>query len=142
MVYHGVSLIELEVGMPSYAFLLSSPSEVMPYWEETIAPMLKQGKTVFVAAHGNSIRAIVKMRLGSGIVVDGKVIKIQTGACVLDLVEWQLMERCTNLIISSYIYIYIIWAGKKTGSIRYILGGVLGLAPFDFLKRPATKYDV
>lgn len=55
--------------MPSYAFLLSVPCEVMPYWEETIAPMLKQGKTVFVAAHGNSIRAIVKMRLGSGIVV-------------------------------------------------------------------------
>ena len=64
LVYHGVSLIELEVGMPSYAH-----AEVMPYWEETIAPMLKQGKTVFVAAHGNSIRAIVKMRLGSGIVV-------------------------------------------------------------------------
>lgn len=69
MVYHGVSLIDSEVGMPSYAFLLSVPCEVMPYWEETIAPMLKQGKTVFVAAHGNSIRAIVKMRLGSGIVV-------------------------------------------------------------------------
>ena len=37
--------------------------EVMPYWEETIAPALKAGKTVFVAAHGNSIRAIVKMWL-------------------------------------------------------------------------------
>ena len=67
-VYHGVSLIELEVGMlsglakPSYSLAYA---EVMPYWEETIAPMLKQGKTVFVAAHGNSIRAIVKMRLGS-----------------------------------------------------------------------------
>merc|ERR1712203_1027204 len=32
----------------------------MPYWEETIVPQLKAGKTVFVAAHGNSIRAIVK----------------------------------------------------------------------------------
>ena len=73
--YHGVSLIELEVGMPS---CLAKPSyspayaEVMPYWEETIAPMLKQGKTVFVAAHGNSIRAIVKMRLGyTGLTVQG-----------------------------------------------------------------------
>merc|ERR1712039_571665 len=35
-------------------------TRVMPYWEETIQPDLKAGKTVFVAAHGNSIRAIVK----------------------------------------------------------------------------------
>merc|ERR1712151_1288488 len=33
---------------------------VMPFWEGTIMPKLKEGKTVFVAAHGNSIRAIVK----------------------------------------------------------------------------------
>jgi len=32
----------------------------MPYWEQEIMPDLKAGKTVFVAAHGNSIRAIVK----------------------------------------------------------------------------------
>merc|ERR1711877_2136 len=32
----------------------------MPYWEGTIKEDLKAGKTVFVAAHGNSIRAIVK----------------------------------------------------------------------------------
>jgi len=32
----------------------------MPFWESEIAPQLKAGKTVFVAAHGNSIRAIVK----------------------------------------------------------------------------------
>merc|ERR1712087_719344 len=31
-----------------------------PYWKSDIEPELKQGKTVLVAAHGNSIRAIVK----------------------------------------------------------------------------------
>merc|ERR1712187_219105 len=31
-----------------------------PYWEGVIMPQLKEGKTVFVCAHGNSIRAIVK----------------------------------------------------------------------------------
>lgn len=47
------------------AWVLTLPScQVMPYWEQTIAPALKEGKTVFVAAHGNSIRAIVKMPLG------------------------------------------------------------------------------
>merc|ERR1711904_151025 len=35
-------------------------ARVMPYWEGTIVPELKAGKTVLVAAHGNSIRAIVK----------------------------------------------------------------------------------
>merc|ERR1712151_1328614 len=33
---------------------------VMPYWLGTIRPNLSSGKTIFVAAHGNSIRAIVK----------------------------------------------------------------------------------
>jgi len=31
-----------------------------PYWKSDIEPMLKEGKTVLVAAHGNSLRAIVK----------------------------------------------------------------------------------
>ncbi|MDR1473077.1 MAG: phosphoglycerate mutase [Lactobacillales bacterium] len=32
----------------------------LPYWEDKIAPALKEGKDVFVGAHGNSIRALVK----------------------------------------------------------------------------------
>lgn len=32
----------------------------LPYWETEIVPDLKAGKTVLVAAHGNSLRAIVK----------------------------------------------------------------------------------
>jgi len=32
----------------------------LPYWEDKIAPALKEGKNVFVGAHGNSIRALVK----------------------------------------------------------------------------------
>ena len=33
---------------------------VLPYWESDLVPDLKTGRTVLVAAHGNSIRAIVK----------------------------------------------------------------------------------
>ncbi len=33
---------------------------MMPYWEESIVPDLKTGKTICIAAHGNSLRAIVK----------------------------------------------------------------------------------
>jgi 2,3-bisphosphoglycerate-dependent phosphoglycerate mutase len=32
----------------------------MPYWHETIAPALREGKRVLVVAHGNSLRALVK----------------------------------------------------------------------------------
>jgi 2,3-bisphosphoglycerate-dependent phosphoglycerate mutase len=32
----------------------------MPYWDAAIVPALRAGKTVLVAAHGNSLRAILK----------------------------------------------------------------------------------
>ena len=32
----------------------------LPYWHETIAPAVKEGKRVLIAAHGNSLRALVK----------------------------------------------------------------------------------
>jgi 2,3-bisphosphoglycerate-dependent phosphoglycerate mutase len=32
----------------------------LPYWHETIAPEVKAGKRVLIAAHGNSLRALVK----------------------------------------------------------------------------------
>ncbi|WP_292071157.1 2,3-bisphosphoglycerate-dependent phosphoglycerate mutase, partial [Brevundimonas sp. UBA7534] len=33
---------------------------LLPYWEEQVLPDLKAGKTVLIAAHGNSLRALVK----------------------------------------------------------------------------------
>lgn len=33
---------------------------LLPYWEEEIVPTIKSGKTVMIAAHGNSLRALVK----------------------------------------------------------------------------------
>ncbi len=33
---------------------------MLPYWHDAIAPSLKSGKTVLVAAHGNSLRALYK----------------------------------------------------------------------------------
>merc|ERR1712203_850348 len=46
--------------IPKTESLKTVIERVMPYWEGEIKPQLKAGKTVFVAAHGNSIRAIVK----------------------------------------------------------------------------------
>lgn len=33
---------------------------LLPYWESSVAPELRQGRTVLVAAHGNSCRALLK----------------------------------------------------------------------------------
>lgn len=46
--------------IPKSESLKTVIDRVMPYWTTEIQPQLKAGKTVFVAAHGNSIRAIVK----------------------------------------------------------------------------------
>merc|ERR1712137_932057 len=46
--------------IPKTESLKTVIERVMPYWEGVIQPQLKEGKTVFVCAHGNSIRAIVK----------------------------------------------------------------------------------
>lgn len=40
--------------------LATTLDRVVPFFEEKIAPELKSGKTVLVAAHGNSLRALVK----------------------------------------------------------------------------------
>lgn len=35
-------------------------ARVVPYWKETIAPDIRAGKKLVIAAHGNSLRALVK----------------------------------------------------------------------------------
>lgn len=47
--------------VPETEALANVVARVTPYWESEIEPELKSGKTVLIAAHGNSLRAIVKM---------------------------------------------------------------------------------
>jgi 2,3-bisphosphoglycerate-dependent phosphoglycerate mutase len=46
--------------MPRTECLKDVIARFLPYWESDIVPDLKDGKTVLVAAHGNSLRALVK----------------------------------------------------------------------------------
>lgn len=50
--------------LPGTESLKTTLARVLPYWEERIAPELLAGKNVIVAAHGNSLRALVKMLEG------------------------------------------------------------------------------
>jgi 2,3-bisphosphoglycerate-dependent phosphoglycerate mutase len=47
--------------LPRTESLKTTLARVQPYWEADIAPKLAAGETLLVAAHGNSLRAIVKL---------------------------------------------------------------------------------
>jgi len=49
-----------EQELPLTESLKETVARVMPAWNETIAPAIKSGKKVIIAAHGNSLRALVK----------------------------------------------------------------------------------
>lgn len=46
--------------LPATEALKNTLERVLPYWHATLSPVIKSGKRVIVAAHGNSIRALVK----------------------------------------------------------------------------------
>jgi len=46
--------------LPDSEALLQTKERVLPYWNDTIVPLIKAGKTCLVVAHGNSLRALVK----------------------------------------------------------------------------------
>lgn len=50
--------------VPATESLKTTLERVLPYWEDAIAPNLRRGETILVAAHGNSLRAIVKHLFG------------------------------------------------------------------------------
>jgi 2,3-bisphosphoglycerate-dependent phosphoglycerate mutase len=47
--------------IPDTESLKTTLDRVEPYWDAEIAPKLKAGETLLIAAHGNSLRAIVKL---------------------------------------------------------------------------------
>jgi 2,3-bisphosphoglycerate-dependent phosphoglycerate mutase len=46
--------------LPLTECLKDTVARFLPYWHETIAPAVKSGQKVLIAAHGNSLRALVK----------------------------------------------------------------------------------
>lgn len=48
------------IAIPKTESLKTTLARVLPYWTSEIAPKLKAGENIVIAAHGNSLRAIVK----------------------------------------------------------------------------------
>ncbi|MGH9256851.1 MAG: 2,3-bisphosphoglycerate-dependent phosphoglycerate mutase, partial [Vicinamibacterales bacterium] len=47
-------------GLPLTESLKDTVARFLPYWHETIGPNIRAGRRVLIAAHGNSLRALVK----------------------------------------------------------------------------------
>ena len=60
--------------LPDTESLKTTLDRVRPYWDGEIAPHLKAGETVLVAAHGNSLRAIVKLLFN---VADDQIVGVE-----------------------------------------------------------------
>ena len=58
--YEGRDPRYTEVEVPLTECLKDTVARVVPYWQGSIVPALRAGKRVLIAAHGNSLRALVK----------------------------------------------------------------------------------
>jgi len=55
--YVGLKREEIPLG----ECLKDTVERVVPYWNDTIAPQIRAGKNIIISAHGNSLRALIKM---------------------------------------------------------------------------------
>ena len=59
--------------IPQCESLKDTVNRFLPYWNDTLAPAVKSGKRVLIAAHGNSLRALVKYLDG---ISDTEIVKL------------------------------------------------------------------
>jgi len=64
--YEGRDARYAGVEVPQTECLKDTVARVLPYWNSTLAPAVRAGKRVLIAAHGNSLRALVKHLDGIG----------------------------------------------------------------------------
>ena len=48
------------IAVPRSECLKDTVARVIPYWNDTLAPAIRAGRRVLIAAHGNSLRALIK----------------------------------------------------------------------------------
>ena len=103
--------------LPDTECLKDTIARVMAYWESAIAPELKAGKTVFVAAHGDSIRAIVKMIEGiSDDVIPG--LEIPTGTPLVYELDADLKPLANSMAVEPLKFGRYLGDAKEFG--RYL----------------------
>lgn len=83
--------------LPAAESLKDTLARVLPYWEQRIAPELVAGRQVMVVAHGNSLRALVKMLdgLSEQAIVE---LNIPTGVPLLYELDSHLKPRSSRYL--------------------------------------------
>jgi 2,3-bisphosphoglycerate-dependent phosphoglycerate mutase len=71
--YEGKDPRYAAIQVPLTECLKDTVARVVPYWDSSIAPAVRSGKRVLIAAHGNSMRALVKHLDG---ISDDAVVKL------------------------------------------------------------------
>lgn len=79
------------ITVPHTESLKDTIARVLPCWEQKLAPALRRGETVLVAAHGNSLRALVKHLSG---ISDAEItgLEIPTGQPIIYELDDALAE--------------------------------------------------
>jgi 2,3-bisphosphoglycerate-dependent phosphoglycerate mutase len=83
--------------LPAAESLADTLARVLPYWRERIAPAVSSGRNVLVAAHGNSLRAMVKM-LDEVSEADIVELNIPTGVPLLYELDSNLRPRSSRYL--------------------------------------------
>ena len=85
------------VPIPKTESLKTTLTRVLPYWNSEIAPKLQAGENVLIAAHGNSLRAIVKHLFD---VPDSEIteVEIPTGNPLLVELDGKLKVRSARYL--------------------------------------------
>jgi 2,3-bisphosphoglycerate-dependent phosphoglycerate mutase len=83
--------------LPATESLKDTLGRVLPLWESRIAPELRSGRNVLIAAHGNSLRALVKMLDG---ISEAEIteLNIPTGVPLLYELDEQLAPRSSRYL--------------------------------------------
>jgi 2,3-bisphosphoglycerate-dependent phosphoglycerate mutase len=83
--------------LPATESLKDTLARVLPCWEQCIAPQLRAGRNVMIVAHGNSLRALVKMldRMSESAIVE---LNIPTGIPLLYELDESLAPRSSRYL--------------------------------------------
>ena len=75
--------------IPLAESLNDTVARFLPYWNDAIAPVIKAGERVIIAAHGNSLRALIKF-LDNVSDADIVELNIPTGVPLVYELDWRL----------------------------------------------------
>ena len=98
--------------LPATESLKDTLARVLPFWHARIAPELRSGRNVLVVAHGNSLRAMVKM-LDDVSDADITELNIPTGVPLLYELDAQLRPRGSRYLGDAAAIAAAAEAGKR-----------------------------